>query len=784
MTDPVTKNVTFRTFATAVSTYEVTTPAVIDLVDGVLVLVQAPVVTPTPDSLVVGLQEIVFDTNEDVEAADQLEDNEGLPEEISASWVPIAGELPFTVPNLPRAYSVAYLATGDGFIDLPFRSTVVFVKSFADATPAAFTVSSTINPVDAGAVVTVDLTGQEWTLTDGVTETVQAFWSDASGNLTEILPDVPPEPATIALVTVDGASANTVTLTLEGDEGTTPSFAIVAASGVGLDPSARVAEGWVIPPGADYTAPNGRRSVFAYRAITPNDGIGVWTNANRIVAGIWTGVDPLRVVAVANPVSGNPTVFPAISGLATGSHIVSILSRQDNTDPYPVDASLTSRILQPSTGFNRIRLSSDAGTELAERSVAQQSSSSLIATIGLQPAGDALVADWYVTTDGSDSNAGTSEAAAFATWQAAFNAASAGDVIAIKGGTYTLPSSYTWAQAGFAIVDAPTNGTSLNKITVKSYAGRAVLDFSQVPSSAYAYGFMPDGDHWVFENLDFTGIRQDIAAHFMVAVGTEGGAVGQQWNGCRVYGNAGPGFYFFATQDTVFTNCDAFANRDALSGGGNSDGFAFVDGGTGNKWIRCRSWNNSDDGFDCWDTDNRIEIEECWAWSNGYAADGTTAAGDGNGFKLGRNTAGTRHLLTRCIAAENRVRGFDNNGSGGVHTLRHCAAYATGGRHSLGDYVFDTTAATVLQNCLSFSADVDLHANVTATTCSWTEATVTGADFAGVNVSQLALSRASGALPTIDFLRPVTGSDLIDAGTDIGLAFDGTAPDIGWVEVA
>jgi hypothetical protein len=37
-------------------------------------------------------------------------------------------------------------------------------------------------------------------------------------------------------------------------------------------------------------------------------------------------------------------------------------------------------------------------------------------------------------------------------------------------------------------------------------------------------------------------------------------------------------------------------------------------------------------------------------------------------------------------------------------------------------------------------------------------------------------------LPVIDFLKLAPGSHLIDAGVNVGLPFNGVAPDVGWFE--
>jgi hypothetical protein len=41
---------------------------------------------------------------------------------------------------------------------------------------------------------------------------------------------------------------------------------------------------------------------------------------------------------------------------------------------------------------------------------------------------------------------------------------------------------------------------------------------------------------------------------------------------------------------------------------------------------------------------------------------------------------------------------------------------------------------------------------------------------------------ADGSLPFLDFLRLAPGSHLIDAGVDVGLPYNGAAPDLGWLE--
>lgn len=53
-------------------------------------------------------------------------------------------------------------------------------------------------------------------------------------------------------------------------------------------------------------------------------------------------------------------------------------------------------------------------------------------------------------------------------------------------------------------------------------------------------------------------------------------------------------------------------------------------------------------------------------------------------------------------------------------------------------------------------------------------------DFQGIDTTQATLPRnVDGSLQTIKFLHLAGGSDLIDAGKDIGYDYNGKAPDLG-----
>src|SRR5664279_5006555 len=72
-------------------------------------------------------------------------------------------------------------------------------------------------------------------------------------------------------------------------------------------------------------------------------------------------------------------------------------------------------------------------------------------------------------------------------------------------------------------------------------------------------------------------------------------------------------------------NCDSFFNQDPSEG--NSDGFSpKLDVGTNNYFYGCRSWQNTDDGFDGYlrpSNNVTTTLDNCWTFMNGFHKDWT-----------------------------------------------------------------------------------------------------------------------------------------------------------------
>ena len=132
----------------------------------------------------------------------------------------------------------------------------------------------------------------------------------------------------------------------------------------------------------------------------------------------------------------------------------------------------------------------------------------------------------------------------------------------------------------------------------------------------------------------------------------------------------------------------------------------------------------------------------------------------------------------------NRVDGFDHNSNRGEVTLYNCSAYDNGTNYGFGSTnpleMLTIKNSNVLGSVGSINAtSLDVSNN------SWdtegVEATVD--DFVSIDYAVLTGPRKpDGSLPDVSFFHLESGSDLIDAGVDVGLPFNGSAPDLGAFE--
>ena len=402
---------------------------------------------------------------------------------------------------------------------------------------------------------------------------------------------------------------------------------------------------------------------------------------------------------------------------------------------------------------------------------------------------------YYVATNGNNSNAGTITQP-FATWQYAFSKLKAGDILFVRGGTYRGMMGVSGANA-FGVHIQDVNGTASSHITVAAYNGEVpVLDGSSLTltTGSNVGIILSNCSYWDFTGLTVTNFTQQSVNAYSCPGWVESDCSQITHTFCTVH-ECGDGFVLWGTKDYIYyKNCDSYQNHDHMNDsggeGGLANGFASgLDKGEHIFYEGCRAWENSDDGWDCFNRNGGsgyIQYINCWAFNNGAYGG---VSGDGSGFKLGVTVSsadgGMQRTLKNCISANNSSWGYDQN-DGGFGTLIPMAIYnCTSSNNTIGGFNFRNGTASTIRNCLSTSETVgDFGSNIVDHN-SWQNGfTVTSADFAGIDDTELSHPRKSdGSLPDINFLHPVTGSHLIDTGVDVGIPYSGKAPDIGAYEV-
>ena len=382
-------------------------------------------------------------------------------------------------------------------------------------------------------------------------------------------------------------------------------------------------------------------------------------------------------------------------------------------------------------------------------------------------------ANYYVATNGSDSNAGTNITAPFATLAKAASVATAGKLVHIRGGTYAITSGVSLSKTAH-----PTN-----MIRFWAYPGEVpIVNASGASSGTDAISISGDWYH-------VRGLTITLAGHNGVKISGDSNIV----ENCVVHDNGNTGLHLTGSAapgptGNLILNCDAYRNYDPPIGG-NADGFsAKWDIGPGNVFDGCRAWENSDDGWDLWMGTNPVLLTNCWAFRSGidYWFSGSFN-GNGNGFKLGGNYIGAAHVTARCIAFGNAAHGFDQNNNTLGQTLDHNTGWDNGGRNYYFTHGTNTTPH-VVRNNVSFAGGTadSFRAGTVLTSNSWqvvTSPAVSAADVQSVDESVAILPRnADGSLPVWPFLRPVISGRLVDKGVNLGQPFNGTAPDLGAYE--
>jgi hypothetical protein len=419
----------------------------------------------------------------------------------------------------------------------------------------------------------------------------------------------------------------------------------------------------------------------------------------------------------------------------------------------------------------------------------------------------ARAADYFIAPGGSDANAGTLEKP-FASFKRAQEAVKPGDTVWVRGGTYApTEGDIARKQGMFAYVnDLPKSGEKGKPIQYFAYKDeKPVFDLSAIKLPMRIDAFYVTGSWLHIKGLEVTGVQVVLTGHTQsICFANEGN--NNIYEQLVMHDGQAIGIYSTRGADNLFLNCDAYRNWDYTSEGGrggNVDGFGCHPpaGGKGNVFRGCRSWFNSDDGYDCINAHESVTFDHCWAFYNGFNAK-FESKGDGNGFKGGGYGAtpaaqvpnpAPRNTIQFCLAVRNKANGFyANHHTGGSNWINN-TAFNNGVDFNMLERLADNKTDVdgtghKLRNNLAYKgrtllARYENGKNDESHDSFLMDLEISDKDFVSLDEAELVKPRkANGDLPDIGFMHLAPGSKLIDAGVDAGFPFKGKAPDLGCFE--
>ncbi len=385
--------------------------------------------------------------------------------------------------------------------------------------------------------------------------------------------------------------------------------------------------------------------------------------------------------------------------------------------------------------------------------------------------------NYYVATNGNDSNSGTSTSSPFKTLQKAVAVVSAGDCIYIMDGKHSMTTSP---------VVITKNGTSGSNIRVFAYSGSPVLSFDDNENSS-SKGIVMDGDYWHWK-----GITIEKAGDNGMLLSGNNNTI----ENCVFRKNHDTGLQLSRynsnadqlsewPSNNLIVGCEAYDNID--SDNEDADGFAAkLTCGTGNVFRSCVSHHNIDDGWDLYTKSETgpigaVLFEDCIAHHNGILTDGNTSGGgDKNGFKLGSSSNKVNHELRRCIAYKNGKHGFTDNGNIGNIKFYNLTSYDN------GDYNYHTrnNASHTFRNCITLDGNhTDKIVGDAPTSCNAFDDTDTDWLIEVSTSDFQTMTPGPNNDPTSNgFLNLKSSSSLIDAGCSASGVFGNGTLDLGAIE--
>jgi len=327
------------------------------------------------------------------------------------------------------------------------------------------------------------------------------------------------------------------------------------------------------------------------------------------------------------------------------------------------------------------------------------------------------------------------------------NSAEPGDIIEVEDGVYQFSTRLSTEVGGEE--DAP--------IEIRPAEGASpVFEWTgEVPTSDDS-GWQIRRPYWIVRGLEIRGstwksINVGGIGHDIVFENLDVHD-GNVWG---IMNNGG--------DNVVFRNCDSYNHYDPQNEGQNSDGINMTGPAENGLIEGCRVWNNGDDGYDMWVSENHT-IRYCWAANNGQGE-----TGNGNGFKLGSTpSGGGGHRVYRCVAFNN-YGGGANPGSGfwwngeedNEIEIFHCTAWDNPINFAFKDIQH------VVKNNLSYKGDVNITSVVEEENNSWNMG-IEDTEFASMDSDSEEFLRLSESSPAVDAGTSVEGLSVPDGKPDLG----------------
>ena len=447
--------------------------------------------------------------------------------------------------------------------------------------------------------------------------------------------------------------------------------------------------------------------------------------------------------------------------------------------------------------------------------------------------------DYYVATDGKDTNPGTYDQP-FGTWQKAFQTAEAGDTVYFRGGVW-YPTKQSSLSQDVVYYD-PSNGYGHDgkydaPIVYMAYPGeKPVLDCSKVDLTGKRYNGgiqLYNVDFVVIDGLEIRNVYQKTDAINRASGLNSFNGSNTIYKNLIIHDISGAGLYHLANDlkaigydTTRFINCDIYNLCDSLNADpeniGNFGDCIKADFYLGAyvEVTGCRFWDFCDDACDI-SGSAQGTINNCWAWNGANRGYGLGTGG----IKFG----GTRQNIGKTVQWKvyNNLS-WNMNGSGffnfeyvnsddgyyrsNSEVFNNIAYQCTEGGFQGSDNALYPIITTTYRNNIVYDVgiyylnDLGLYVYYPEDHNNWDHTKppmyggpynyytdsvkTTDADFmltasnpsdSAKAYAQLSAPRVNNELPYITFLRLAEGSDLINAGVDVGLPYV-DKPDLGAFE--